>query len=195
MRDLFTIHNSPLSIRNSSAIARCIPIIVAVTIAVATSGCAPYRIGTDSLYPADVATVNVPIFESDSFRRNLGERLTEAVCKQIEDETPYKVVRSGTSDSTLTGRIIHDRKRVLIENRNDDVREVETSLYVQVTWTKRDGTLIAQNAMIPVDPGLTIDVLGLSSVAPETGQSITTGHQKAIDRLAAQIVGMMEAPW
>jgi hypothetical protein len=172
-----------------------IPITVAVAVATIISGCAPYRVGTQSLYPADVATVHVPIFESDSFRRNLGERLTEAVAKQIEDETPYKVVRSGTADSTLTGRIIHDRKRVLIENRNDDVREVETSLYVQVTWTKRDGTLIAQNAMIPVDPAMTIDVLGLSSVVPETGQSITTGHQKAIDRLAAQIVGMMEAPW
>jgi hypothetical protein len=72
---------------------------------------------------------------------------------------------------------------------------VEASLYVQVTWTKRDGTLIASNAMIPVEPGLTVDVLGLSSVVPETGQSIATGHQKAIDRLAAQIVGLMEAPW
>lgn len=161
----------------------------------AVTGCAPYRVGSDSLYPADVATVHVPIFESDSFRRNLGERLTEAVCKRIEAETNYKIVRSGVADSTLSGRIIYDRKRVLVENRNDDVREVETSLYVQVTWTKRDGTLIAQNAMIPVDPALTVDILGLSSVVPETGQSIATGHQKAIDRLAAQIVGMMEAPW
>jgi hypothetical protein len=159
------------------------------------SGCAPYRVGTASLYPADISSVHVPIFESDSFRRNLGERLTEAVCKRIEAESNYKVVRSGVADSTLRGRIIHDRKRVLIENRNDDVREVETSLYVQVTWTKSDGTLIAQNVLIPVDPALTVDVVGLSSVVPETGQSIATGHQKAIDRLAAQIVGMMEAPW
>jgi hypothetical protein len=163
--------------------------------ALSATGCAPYRVGTASLYPADVATVHVPIFESDSFRRNLGERLTEAVAKRIESETPYKVVRSGAADSTLKGRIIHDRKRVLIENRNDDVREVETSLYVQVTWAKSDGTLIAQNVLIPVDPGLTVDVVGLSSVVPETGQSIATGHQKAIERLAAQIVGMMEAPW
>lgn len=169
--------------------------VVLSMLVLSASGCARYQIGADTLYPADVATVHVPIFESDSFRRNLGERLTEAVCKRIEAESNYKVVRSGVADSTLAGRIIHDRKRVLIENRNDDVREVETSLYVQVTWTKRDGTLIAQNAMIPVDPALAVDVLGLSSVVPETGQSIATGHQKAIDRLAAQIVGMMEAPW
>ncbi|MEX2185674.1 MAG: LPS assembly lipoprotein LptE [Pirellulales bacterium] len=172
------------------AIAVLLPALV-----LGATGCAPYRVGTASLYPADVATVHVPIFESDSFRRNLGERLTEAVCKRIEDETPYKVVRSGVADSVLSGRIIHDRKRVLVENRNDDVREVETSLYVQVTWAKRDGTLIAQNVMIPIDPGLTVDVLGLSPVVPETGQSIATGHQQAIERLSAQIVGMMEAPW
>jgi hypothetical protein len=168
---------------------------LSASVAGAAGGCAPYRVGTSTLYPADVATVHVPIFESDSFRRNLGERLTEAVCKRIEAETPYKVVRSGAADSVLTGRIIHDRKRVLVENRNDDVREVETSLYVVVTWTKRDGTLIARNAMIPVDPALTVDVLGLAPVVPETGQSIATGHQKAMERLAAQIVGMMEAPW
>ena len=175
---------------------RCVTITALLAgLALVVLGCAPYRVGTATLYPSDVATVHVPIFESDSFRRNLGERLTEAVCKRIESETPYKVVRSGNADSVLSGRILHDRKRVLVENRNDDVREVETSLYVVVTWTKRDGTLIAQNAMIPVDPSLSVDVLGLSSVVPETGQSIATGHQKAIDRLAAQVVGMMETPW
>ena len=45
------------------------------------SGCAtPYQIGNRSLYPQDVHTVYVPIFESDSFRRNLGERLTLTAC-------------------------------------------------------------------------------------------------------------------
>ena len=38
------------------------------------AGCATYQIGNRSLYPQDVHTVYVPIFDSDSFRRNLGER-------------------------------------------------------------------------------------------------------------------------
>ncbi|MBI3461837.1 MAG: hypothetical protein HY000_02090, partial [Planctomycetes bacterium] len=66
-----------------------------------TLGCAGYRIGSRSLYPPDICTVYVPVFESASFRRNLGERLTEAVCKQIEDATPYKLVNGPEADSIL----------------------------------------------------------------------------------------------
>ena len=54
-------------------------------------GCAGYQIGNYSLYPDHIRTVHVPVFESVSFRRNLGERLTEAVCKEIDRITPYKV--------------------------------------------------------------------------------------------------------
>ena len=43
------------------------------------AGCIGYHAGTNSLYAADVATVYVPMIESDSYRRDLGERLTEAI--------------------------------------------------------------------------------------------------------------------
>ncbi|MEX0585839.1 MAG: LptE family protein [Pirellulales bacterium] len=157
-------------------------------------GCASYHVGTQSLYPADIYTVHVPVFDSESFRRHLGERLTEAVIKEIESTTPYKVVGNPAADSVLSGRIVEDRKRVLVENRFDDAREIEASIYVQVSWVRRGGQLIAHDALVPVDPAL-LDVMGVSSVVPETGQSLATAHQKAIQRLAKQIVGMMEAPW
>ena len=68
-------------------------------------GCVGYRIGTESLYPCNIHTVYVPVFESDSFRRYLGERLTEAVIKEIELKTPYKVTGDSEADSILSGRI------------------------------------------------------------------------------------------
>ena len=52
------------------------------------------------------------MFESVSFRRDLGERLTEAVMKQIEEKTPYKVVSDPNADSMLSGRIAQESKRV-----------------------------------------------------------------------------------
>jgi hypothetical protein len=157
-------------------------------------GCAPYRFGTASLYPRDVQTVHVPIFESESFRRHLGERLTEAVIKEIESKTDYKVVGDPGADSVLVGKIVQDRKRVLVENRFDDIRDVETSLFVQVTWTKRNGDVLVDHRIVSLDPA-SLAVLGTSSVVPESGQSIATGHQTAIRRIAQQIVGLMEAPW
>ena len=69
------------------------------------SGCAGYQIGNQSLYPPDIHTVYVPMFESKSFRRDLGERLTEAVAKEIELKTPFKVVNDPNADSVLTGRL------------------------------------------------------------------------------------------
>jgi hypothetical protein len=158
------------------------------------AGCAGYQVGDATLYPAHVRTVYVPVFESDSFRRNLGERLTEAVMKEIEAKTPYKVVGTPNADSVLTGQITGDAKRVVVENRFDDPRELDIDLRVQVHWTDRCGSVIRQMEPIPLNP----EAFGVSASAllvPEVGQSVATAHQQAIQRVAEQIVGMMEAPW
>ena len=68
-------------IRRSGAV---IPVSVLALLIAAAAGCADYRIGASSLYAPDIHTVYVPMFESDSFRRNLGERLTEAVMKELD---------------------------------------------------------------------------------------------------------------
>src|SRR5205085_11499717 len=80
-------------------------------------GCAGYQIGNRALYRPDIRTVHVPVIQSDSYRRYLGERLTEAVVKEIELRTPYKVVDAGSADSVLTVRLISDSKRVIANNR------------------------------------------------------------------------------
>ncbi len=159
-----------------------------------TAGCAGYQVGAGSLYPQDIRTVYLPMIRSESFRPNLGEQLTEAVAKRIEQQTPYKVTGNSNADSILSATIIEDRKRALVESLNDDVREIETSIYVEVTWTKRNGQLLVENMLIPITPDL-LSVRGTASVVPEAGESIATGQQKAIGRIAKQIVAMMEVPW
>src|SRR5829696_6923511 len=86
------------------------------------SGCVGYHAGTNSLYAADVATVYVPMIESDSYRRDLGERLTEAIVKEIELKTPYKVVSTPDADSILSARLITDTRRRIIQNAFSDPR-------------------------------------------------------------------------
>jgi hypothetical protein len=152
----------------------------------------PYRVGNDTLFPPDVRTVYVPMFESDSFRRNLGERLTEAVVKQIETDTPFKVV-SGGADSVLSGRIVSDTKRTVVENRLDDPRDTEYNVQVIVTWANSKGRILGEQA-VPVPPPL-VDIGARSDVVPEFGRSVASQQQAAIDKLARQIVGLMEAPW
>ncbi|MHB8899737.1 MAG: LPS assembly lipoprotein LptE [Thermoguttaceae bacterium] len=158
------------------------------------TGCAtPYQVGNRSLYPQDVRTVYVPIFDSDSFRRNLGERLTEAVMKEIENKTPYKVVGTSNADSILSGRIIGETKRVVAENSYDDPRKLDVSLQIKVSWIDRSGGILHEGC-VALPPDLSA-VGGTASFLPEYGQSVATAHQQAIQRVAEQIVGMMEAPW
>lgn len=162
---------------------------------VSLAGCAAYHVGARSLYAPDVDTVYVPMIVSDSYRRDLGERLTEAVIKEIELKTPFKVVGSPDADSILSARLIGDTKRVVVENRNDDPRAVEIAMAVEIAWLNRRREPIYTPTTIPLPPEL-IPIGQSSTLIPEAGQSLVTAQQQAIDRLAQQIVSTMEEqPW
>lgn len=155
------------------------------------SGCSAYRFGTRSLYPSRIVTIYVPMFESDSFRRNLGERLTEAVVKKINSQTSFRVVTDPMADSTLTGRITLDSKRVTVESATDEPRQAEFLLSVEVTWTDRDQVLLAGGTVQPS----VVQAYAQSGLVPEVGQSMVTVQQEVIEDLAAQIVALLENPW
>jgi len=166
--------------------------------AVLAAGCAGYRFGNNTLYAPTVRTVYVPMIQSDSFRTtpgiDLGERLTEAVCKEIEKRTPFKVVGSEeAADSVLTGRVVSDTKRMVVESPTDQSRQVEMNYQVLVTWADRGGTVIASGD-VPL-PAATVDVGQAASLVPEFGRSVASTQQEAIVKLAQQIVGLMEEPW
>jgi hypothetical protein len=157
-------------------------------------GCAGYQVGAGSLYAPDVATVYVPMIESDSYRRDLGERLTEAVVKEIELKTPYKVVDTPDADSVLSARLIRDTRRTLVENAFDDPRLLENELHAEVTWLNRRRLPIVPMQTLALPPDLVL-INQTSNLIPEVGQSVASQQQQAIERLAQQIVSTMEAPW
>ncbi|NLF68432.1 MAG: hypothetical protein GX575_05175 [Candidatus Anammoximicrobium sp.] len=171
----------------------CLLSIVAAALA-AVSGCASYQVGQSTLFRPDLHTVHVPVFESDSLRRDLGERLTEAVIKEIESRTPYKVVGTPDADSVLSGRIVTETKRAFAENRQDDVRGIETDLSVEVRWISRRGETLIQRSSLPFGP-LNMTVAEDVSFFPEAGQSRQTSEQLVIQQLAREIVDQMEVWW
>lgn len=158
------------------------------------NGCAAYRMGVDTLYAPDVATVYVPVIESDSFRRDLGERLTEAVVKEIDLKTPFKAVGTPDADSVLSIRLVRDAKRVTIENQNDDPRAVEFDLLAEVTWYNRRRAPWSSTTVMPLPPEL-LPIGQASDMIAVVGQSTASQQQQAIQRLAEQIVATMEEPW
>ena len=134
------------------------------------------------------------MFESNSFRRNLGERLTEAIQKEIEQRTPYKVVGSPDADSVLTGRILTETKAPSVKTSTDEPRELQTYFTIQVSWIDRDGMELQSMQPIPL-PAAFVQAFNIGNFYPEVGQSISTAQQDSINALARQVVGLMEAPW
>lgn len=156
------------------------------------AGCQAYQIGNRTLYRPDVRTVHVPIFQSSSYRADFGERLTEAVVKEIELKTPYKVVCKADADSILTGQLVGESKTVLAENINDMPRNIGTDVAARIRWESRAGDLLGDRtlALPPI-----LQISQTANLVPEGGQSVATAHQRAISQLAEQIVEQMEYPW
>ena len=167
-----------------------------------SAGCAGYRVGAGTLYAPDIQTVYVPMIESESFRRDLGERLTEAVVKEIELKTPYKVVASPNADSVLEIQLQGDRRAVLAEDSFDNPRLLEMQLNTVVSWQNRRRLPLAPVQTFPIPAGMLVGVpetrVGIgqtTNLIPEAGQTIVSQQQLAISRLAEQIVATMETPW
>lgn len=157
------------------------------------AGCANYRWGYQSMYRPDIRTVHVPIFESDSFRRELGERLTEAVVREIQLRTPYRVVGPKRAQSVLRGRILADGKRTVTEDLYDIPRVIETDLVAEVQWVSPTGDLLSNTMVLPIDP-LFLRVGQAENLIPQGGQSVQTAYQESIQKLAEEIVNQMEVP-
>src|SRR3954447_23529781 len=74
---------------------------------------------------ADVRTVYVPIFRSISFRRDIQLMLTEAVIKEIEERTTYKVVGTPEqADTILEGTVTFAEKNISVESPQTRPREL-----------------------------------------------------------------------
>jgi len=160
----------------------------------AHTGCSAYQFGSRSLYRENIRTVYVPIIRNDTFRHDLGVRLTEAVNRAIEQRTPYKVTGDPNADSTLTIRFTGESKRVLTEDINDNPRALDALVTAQAVWVDRFGNPLMQNQAV-VNGASATEFLQSELFVPEAGQSIETTLQAAIDDLAERIVSQMESRW
>lgn len=147
-------------------------------------------------YRQDIHTVHVPIFQAPkTFRRDFEFQLTEAVQKEIQTQTHFRLARAGEADTRLLGRIVSLSKQPLSETAQDDPRELQFQMAVEVTWEDvrgGQGEITRRQVAIPPD---VVRLLSTGDFAPELGQSLATARQRAIDNLARQIVQLMQTPW
>lgn len=158
--------------------------------------CAGYHIGPDGLYNRGIKTVYVPMVEADTYRAAFAERLTEAICKKITEQTPYQLASPDRADSILSVKLTSENQTVSAYNRYDDTRQKNVNLVAVAVWRELQGNMPDDdpNALaISARNGVTIDAQ--SFLVPEMGQSTATAQQEAIDKLATEIVNLMEVAW
>jgi hypothetical protein len=134
------------------------------------------------------------MFTTDTDRRGIEFQLTEAVHREIQNRTHLRLARPPHADTLLTGRLVQVQKLPLGVTEFFDPREIQLTFLVEVTWQDlRSGQILAQH-QVPVSPDV-VHVQAESEFAPEVGQSLATALHEGVERVARQIVDMMEVPW
>jgi hypothetical protein len=103
--------------------------------------------------------------------------LTEAVVREIEQKTPYKVVQDNP-DTEMTGTIVAFTKTPLSYNQLNYPREQETTMVVELTWRDlRTGQVLTKpprrfGQPLPAEPAAPLvaeTVPGILRTAPVPG--------------------------
>ena len=173
----------PFSILNSQFSICC---LLSAFCLLTLAGCEGYS-GT-SLYPKDVATVYVEMFDNQSFRRGIEFELTDALAKRIEAQTPYKIVTNrDKADTVISGQIVQAKESVLTTERQiGRALEKNIELRAVVSWKNlRTGELLIDNKTVSAS----------ASYSEWQSQSFAYGSTLAANSLAERIVELMESGW
>jgi len=150
------------------------------------AGCNGYN--NDSLYRDNIKTVCVDIFENDSFERGVEYELTDAVCKRIEAQTPYRIESDkNKADTILSGRITKVLNTALsVERQTGRAMEKQYSITVVVNFKDMNtGELLVDNQ----------SAQSSSSFSEWQSQGDTYGKSLTANKLAEKVVEMMEKQW
>ena len=163
-------------------------LILGLALAALAPGCKITGYSIRPPYDTKIKTVYVPVFKSITFRRDINLMLTELVIKEIERRTPYKVVGTPEdADSTLEGTVNFSDKNVIVENPYNLPRQLTSTMIVVATWTDNK----AEKKENP-NPAVIAETFNFY---PEIGESSQAAFYRTCEKLATQIVNMMEEPW
>lgn len=141
-------------------------------------------------FDANVKTVYVPVFQSIMFRRDINFMLTDAVITEIGRRTPFHVVGTEEgADTTLTGTINFSDKNIIVASPFNLPRQLSTFMVATVTWTDNS---IPDEERKNTNPAVVSEMFNFY---PEIGDTAQEAFQKCCEKLAIQIVNMMEEPW
>ncbi len=160
--------------------------LIIISAILTIAGCSGYQ--NSSLYPKDVSTIYVEMFDNQSFKRGIEFQLTDALAKRIEAQTRYKIVSNrDKADTLISGQLTGVRESVLTTERQIG-RALEKSVELRaiVSWKNlKTGELLMDNKLISAS----------ASYSEWQSQSFAYGSTLAANTLAMRIVEQMESKW
>ncbi|MGP0067456.1 MAG: hypothetical protein ACLQGP_28155 [Isosphaeraceae bacterium] len=137
---------------------------------------------------SEIKTVFV-YFKTQTYRRDLQLMLTEAVTKEINLRTPFRVVgKPEQADSILRGVITVADKNLVVEAPTNLPRELNATMTVFINWTHNPETEDEKKR-------LPTQVTEVNNFVPEVGETTLSAYTQLVQSIAKQIVDMMEQPW
>jgi len=142
----------------------------------------------ESLFPREVSSVCLEMFDNQSFRRGVEYELSDALAKRIEAETPYKIISSrDRADSIINGQIVSIDESVLsIEREVGRALEKEVQLTAVVSWKNlKTGELLIDNQSVSAS----------ATFSEFQKQDFSYASALAANNLAQKIVELMQKKW
>ncbi|MEN6429124.1 MAG: LPS assembly lipoprotein LptE [Phycisphaerales bacterium] len=165
----------------------CVPAVLCLVLA--AGGCGRSTgYSNASLFPNEVESVYVEMFDNRSFRRGTEFTFSNALAKQIETQTPYKVVSSrDRADSVMGGQLVAINESILTLERDlGRALEKEVLLTAVVNWKSLKSGKLMINSQT---------VTAAATYSEFQGQDFTYASAVAANKLALKVVQLMENPW
>lgn len=164
----------------------CVLVVCLVSAGCDQSGLSGYS--DESLYPENVSSVYVEMFDTASFRRDHEYHLTDAIAKRIEVETPYKIVSDrNRADTVLSGNISAAGEAILVsEQQTGQPLEKQFEMIAVVSWKNlKTGELLINSESVSAS----------ASFSTFQDQGVEYASRLAANRLAERVVEMMQKSW
>jgi len=129
---------------------------VVLTMAVVLSGCGYHQLGSATHLPANVHSLAVPIFQSRVQAYHTETAFTEAVVRELNERTKYRVLTAsgdgtfngsaGSADATLKGTILTETIAPLtFDPTSGQTASYLVTVHAVVEVIAHDGTVLYRN--------------------------------------------------
>jgi ABC-type amino acid transport substrate-binding protein len=143
----------------------------------------------NATYDRGVTSVAVPVASNRTMVTGLETDVTEAVAKEIQRATPWRVTGGAQADTELTIEIVDARLSTVSTNRRSGLPDEQTyEITVNFAWRdNRTGRDVQRRERFTA--------VGVFSPMRQVGERIEVGQRQAVQDLARDLVAELRTAW